>query len=73
MAGHEVTMFRPYPFEPGQKIRIEGGPRAGDWEVTGVSDRTVTLRCPLSGRQFEWKRFCYRVEKLADAEWPQGD
>ena len=37
MPRDEILLFRPYPFEAGQKIRIEGGPRAGDWEVIGVS------------------------------------
>jgi len=67
-----VVMFRPYPHEIGQKIRIEGGPRAGDWEVVGVSKGKVTLRCPISGREFEWNRFAYFVEEKEDA-WPQEE
>ena len=47
MAVHKVAMFRPYPFQAGQKIHIETGPRKGDWEVIGVSDRKVELRCPF--------------------------
>ena len=41
--------FRPYPLQVGQKIFIDGGPRRGDWEVVGLSDRKVKLRCPFSG------------------------
>lgn len=73
MGRHAVTVFRPYPFRAGQRIRIEGGPRGGDWEVAEVTEGTVTLRCPLSGRRFEWKRFCYHVEDLAEAEWPRAE
>ena len=36
---HDVTAFKPYPFSQGQKIHIEGGPRNGDWEVIGLTDR----------------------------------
>jgi len=72
MAEEKVTVLRPYPFEEGQKITIEGGPRAGDWKVIGVTDETVTLRCPLSGREFEWKRFCYATAE-ENRQWPQED
>lgn len=58
-----TTVFRPYPFTIGEKIYIDGGRRHGDWEVIAVSADTVTLRCPVSGREFEWNRFCYFVEK----------
>jgi len=71
MAIHDVTVFRPYEFSAGQKIRIEGGPRSGDWEVVGVADEKVTLQCPVSGRRFEWARFCYYVEDREGVEWPQ--
>ena len=68
-----VVVFRPYPHEVGQKIRIEGGPRAGGWEVVGVSDRKVKLRCPISGREFEWVRFAYVVDEDAAVEWPREE
>jgi hypothetical protein len=70
MKRYDVTTFEPYPFEEGQKIRIEGGKRKGDWEVVGVSDAKVRLRCPLSNREFEWNRFCYAVEVKRDVDWP---
>ena len=72
MAQHTVSVFAPYPFEEGQKINIAGGPRRGDWEVIGVSERKVKLKCPISHREFEWDRFCYHV---ADREqtWPVRD
>ena len=47
MGKSAVVIFRPYPFEVGQKIYIEDGPRHGDWEVIAVSERKVTLRCPF--------------------------
>ena len=69
----KVTFFRLYPFEVGQKIHIEDGPRKGDWEVIGVNDRKVKFRCPVSLREFEWDRFCYFVEERYSSEWPQKD
>jgi hypothetical protein len=71
MAHHSVLLFKPYPMAVGQKIHIDGGLRHGDWEVIGVSDRKVRLRCPVSHREFEWDRFCYFVEKQEEREWPQ--
>ena len=69
MVRERVAAFRQYPFAPGQKIHIVDGPRKGDWLVVDADGKTVTLRCPISGRQFEWKRFCYLVEQR-EAEWP---
>jgi hypothetical protein len=64
-----VTVFKGYPFKVGQKIRIEDSPRSGDWEVIHVTDHKVTLRCPLSGKEFSWSRFCYQVEETT-RPWP---
>ncbi|MEW6359980.1 MAG: hypothetical protein AB1696_26825 [Planctomycetota bacterium] len=72
MTIHKVAVFQPYPFEVGQKIRIDGGPRAGDWEVAGLTERKVKLRCPISHREFEWDRFCYFTEER-ESEWPQAE
>ncbi len=73
MSEERVGIFRPYPFEVGKKIYIDGGPRKGDWEVIGVSDRKVKLRCPISKREFEWNRFCYLVEESDTSPWPHPD
>ena len=70
MQRHKVTIFAPYPFEVGQKIRINGGPRNGDWEVVNVSEHKVTLRCPITHREFKWERFCYFVEEKDNEPWP---
>jgi hypothetical protein len=72
MTRHSVTLFAVYPFHIGQKIRVQDGPRSGDWEVIGISERKVVLRCPVSGREFEWNRFCYFTEEKKQ-EWPQSD
>jgi len=72
MAEYKVTLFRLYPFEVGQKIHIENGPRKGDWEVIGVNDRKVKLRCPVSGREFEWDKFCYFAGER-NTRWPKRD
>jgi len=70
MIEKKVSFFKPYPFEIGQKIRIEGSRRGGDWEVIGFDENKVTLRCPVSGKEFEWARFCYHVEDKDDVVWP---
>jgi hypothetical protein len=71
MKKHEVIVFKPYPVKVGQKLHIDGGVRKGDWEVIGVSDTKVKLRCPVSFREFEWNRFCYFVEERSGVVWPQ--
>ena len=68
----KFSVFQPYPLQVGQKIFIESGPRRGDWEVVGLSDRKVNLRCPFSGREVEWDRFCYLVEERSGL-WPYPD
>jgi len=70
---HKVVHFEPYPFTVGQRVNIRSGPRKGDWEVIGVTDRKVKLRCPVSLREFEWDRFCYFTEEKSDVQWPQKD
>jgi hypothetical protein len=69
----KVIKFRPYPFELGQKIYIEGGPRRGDWEVIGINEKNVRLRCPITGKEVEWPRFCYFVEATEGAPWPHHE
>ena len=73
MATQKIIIFKPYPFEAGQKIHIDGGPRKGDWEVLGVTERKVKLRCPISFKEFEWNRFCYFSEEQDGVEWPNRD
>ena len=73
MAESQVTIFKPYSFQVGQKIRIDGGKRNGDWEVVAVGDAKVTLRCPISGREFEWARFCYWAEDREGEVWPKEE
>ncbi len=70
MAKHKVTIFKPYPFYVGQKIRIDGSTRGGDWEVADVTERKVTLRCPISNKEYAWDLFCYFAEEKDDASWP---
>lgn len=70
---HDVTVFKPYPFKVGQKIRIEDTRRAGDWEIAAIGEHTITLRCPISHKEFEWNAFCYSVEELKNTTWPQQD
>jgi hypothetical protein len=73
MPSFNVTVFQPYSFEIGQKIRINSGPRVGDWEVVGLEERKVALKCPVSGREVKWDRFCYLVEERDQQQWPQQD
>lgn len=72
MEKHDVTVFSPYPFKIGEKIYIDGGRRKGDWKVVGLADHKVTLKCPVSLREFEFNRFCYFV-KSEKAQWPRKD
>jgi len=73
MERHSVIIFRQYPFQAGQKIFIEDGPRKGDWEVLAVDDKTMSLRCPVTGREVQWKRFCYLAEERDSEPWPHED
>ena len=57
----KVIHFKRYPLSPGQKIYIEDGPRKGDWVVTMVNEKKVGLKCPVTGIQVTWNRFCYLV------------
>jgi hypothetical protein len=70
---HTVITFGSYPFQVGQKIYIKDGPRHGDWEVIGITDRKVTFRCPISHREFTWDRFCYFLEEQENSQWPHLD
>jgi hypothetical protein len=70
MAQNTVSVFRPFPFQAGQKITIDGGPRNGDWQVVAVQERKMILRCPVTGKEFEWDRFCYFVEERHNVPWP---
>ncbi len=65
-----VIHFRRFPFEVGQKLHIDDGPRKGDWEVSAVDEKKVTLKCPVSGFVANWDRFCYFVEEK-EAVWPK--
>ncbi len=73
MPAHEVTFFRPHDFRVGEKLCIEGSPRAGDWEVVDITARKVKLRCPISSIEVEWARFCYFAAQCEAIEWPQED
>ncbi len=53
MAKHDALIFKPYPFEVGQKLHIDGGAPSRDWEVIDLSERKVKLCCPVSLRGFE--------------------
>lgn len=66
---YNVSVFTPYEFKTGQKIRIEGSRRGGDWEVIDCSDTKVTLRCPVSHKTVVWDRFCYHTCDKQDC-WP---
>jgi len=70
---HKVTVFTPFEFHTGQKIHIETGPRKGDWEVVGITEKKVRLKCPVSLREFEWNRFCYQIGESNFDTWPQKD
>jgi hypothetical protein len=68
--GDTVLILRPYPVRAGQKITIEAGPRRGDWEIIGVSERKLRLRCPISHKELDCDWFCYVVTEAAGIPWP---
>ena len=70
MSDNKVTIFKPYPFKIGQKIRIEESRRRGDWEVVDINENKVTLRCPVSNKEFAWDLFCYFAEEKDNSPWP---
>lgn len=70
---HNVIRFTRYAFEPGDKICITDGPRGGDWLVIGMDERKLQLRCPVSGKEVEWDRFCYHAETVTQDQWPSED
>ncbi len=69
-SGETVLILRPYPVRVGQKITIEAGPRRGDWEIIGVGDRKLRLRCPVSHKELDSDWFCYVVAEVAGEPWP---
>jgi hypothetical protein len=60
----KVRCFTPCEFKVGEMIYIDGGKRKGDWRVAALDDKNITLRCPMSGREFVWSRFCYQVGEI---------
>lgn len=73
MAKTSVSLFTPYPFQIGETIRISDGPRAGDWQVIDLTKHKMTLKCPISKREFTWDRFCYLQQTLENETWPKQD
>ncbi|MHC1742989.1 MAG: hypothetical protein AB9873_08160 [Syntrophobacteraceae bacterium] len=73
MSQHDVYRFRLFPLRVGNKIHIDGGNLRGDWEVVGVGDRKVRLRCPVSGREVERDLFHAFVSLQKGVEWPEHD
>jgi len=69
---HRVAIFRPYPLAPSQKIHIQDGPRRGDWEVLACDEKSLRVRCPVSGRELDWKPF-YALVGEKETEWPAKD
>ncbi len=67
--GQKIKIFRQAELAPGDRIHITDGPRRGDWEVAAASEKNLTLRCPVSGREFTWTRFCYLLEER-EQPWP---
>jgi hypothetical protein len=67
---HEVTFFKPYPLKEGQKIRLDGSPLKGDWEIVKITDFKVTLKCPISKKELVKDRFFFFTHKKED-QWPE--
>ncbi|MBF0243434.1 MAG: hypothetical protein HQK64_13295 [Desulfamplus sp.] len=67
----DVTIFKPYPFKVGQKIRIDGSGRNGDWEVVDIGTNKMTIRCPISHKELKCDKFCFFVEERINEDWPK--
>ena len=67
-----IKQFKLYPFRLGQKIHIKDGPRKGDWEVISLDEKKVGLRCPVTGFEASWARFCYAVGE-GEVDWPEDE
>lgn len=70
MTEQQVIVFKEYPLAVGQKIHLEDGFRRGDWLVTGVTDKKIQLRCPVSGRNVEWERTLCFAGTATRRQWP---
>ncbi|MBF0467301.1 MAG: hypothetical protein HQK61_00195 [Desulfamplus sp.] len=68
---HDVTIFKPYPFKLGQKIRIDGSGRNGDWEVIDIGENKITIKCPISHKELKCDKFCCFVEEKNNEDWPK--
>ncbi len=53
------TIFEPYPFRVGERIKRRRKGKLEDWEVIAVDNETVTVRCPFHGLELTWKRNCF--------------
>ncbi|MBF0388710.1 MAG: hypothetical protein HQK71_01255 [Desulfamplus sp.] len=67
----DVTIFKPYPFKVGQKMRIDGSGRNGDWEVVDIGTNKMTIRCPISHKELKCDKFCFFVEERINEDWPK--
>jgi hypothetical protein len=38
-----------------------------------MDERKLQLRCPVSGKEVEWDRFCYHAETVTQDQWPSED
>jgi len=69
MGIEHVFVFEPFNFQVGHKIHIVSGPLKGDWEIIGLTEKKVVLRCPVTFKVLEKDRFCFFVEERQQ-EWP---
>jgi len=60
------TIFKPYPFRVGEKIKRLRKGKMEDWEVAQVDEETVTVQCPIHGDVITWKRSHYWVATPAN-------
>jgi len=53
---YRTTIFEPYPFRVGERIKRRRKGKLEDWDVIAVSDDEVTVKCPFHGMELTWKR-----------------
>ena len=53
---YRTTIFEPYPFRVGERIKRRRKGKLEDWDVIAVTDDEVTVKCPFHGMELTWKR-----------------
>ena len=53
---YRTTIFEPYPFRVGERIKRRRKGKLEDWDVIAVTADEVIVKCPFHGMELTWKR-----------------